>query len=133
MNPTGRDATDYAIRSGSVLQHGGLVSAKEMRERLRLGSHQALGLPFFDKDEVLERAWNSQVIHDVAAANYSFVVAPSDSAWSPRPRTEILVNAKRSLCYFAALQKASARAISRVVWEVELDVTVARPVELPEL
>ncbi len=93
-----------------------------MRRLLGLRPDQRLILLLFDKDKILERLFDPAVVLSIAEAGYDAVVSPSYSAWSPRPRTETMFNAKRSLVYLAALQAAGVHGVPRVVWEVEQDV-----------
>jgi hypothetical protein len=112
----------YAIRWHDAIRQGRVVPAAEIRARLGLRAEQPLVLLPFDRDELLERIWDRITVREIAEADYTLVASPSYSAWTPRPRTELLVNAKRSLSYFQALQDAGARAVPRVVWETERDV-----------
>ena len=112
----------YAIRAAEVVLSRGVVPARAVRERLGLRSEQSLVLLLFDQDGVLERIWNARTVWEIAEAGYTWVVSPSYSVWSPRPRSETLVNAKRSLKYFEALQAVGVSAIPRVAWETEHDV-----------
>jgi hypothetical protein len=117
------DGTAYAIRPAAVLRHGGrVISADEIRNRLGLSSSQVLVLLLFDQDALLEALWAARVVMGIADARFDLVVAPSYSAWTPRPRTELLVNAKRSLVFYRSLLAAGVRAVPRFVWEVERDV-----------
>jgi hypothetical protein len=79
-------------------------------------------LVLFDSDAALERIWNARAFLEIAHAGYDAVVAPSYSAWTPRPRPEMLVSARRSLVYYGMLLDAGVNAIPRLVWEIEHDV-----------
>ena len=112
----------YAIRLFEVLRANRVVPASEIREHLGLAQTQALVLILFDSDATLERIWNARACLEIAHAGYDAVVAPSYSAWIPRPRPELLVSARRSLVYYGLLLDAGVSAIPRLVWELEHDV-----------
>jgi hypothetical protein len=112
----------YAIRLFEVLRANRIVPAAEIREHLGLTDAQALVLILFDSDAALERIWNARAFLELAHAGYDAVVAPSYSAWTPRPRPELLVSARRSLVYYGLLLDAGVNAIPRLVWEIEHDV-----------
>ena len=116
------DGPVYAIRVGDVLRIRGVMHAAEIRERYELRDDQQLILVLFDRDRVLERLWDTDMVTSIALAQYDVVVAPSYSGWMPRPPVELLVNAKRSLAYYAALNEAGANAVPRVLWQAERDV-----------
>lgn len=116
------DAGWYAVRPNAVLRRGRILPASEVRRKLGLRDGQKLMLLLFDRDKILERLFDPAMILSIAEARYDAVVSPSYSAWSPRPRTETLFNAKRSLVYFAAMQLVDVPSVARVVWEVERDV-----------
>jgi hypothetical protein len=77
----------------------------------------------FDRDEVIEKMWTrgAKLIVELAAADYDAIVSPSFSTYTPRPHTEFMINAKRSLIYFSALQTAGSYAIPRAAWIVSHD------------
>jgi hypothetical protein len=108
----------YLLRVSTVLRRKHVLSAEEMRERLDLGSNVRLVLLMFDHDKVLETAWERglQLVEQIASAGYDVVVSPSFSTYWPRPATEFLINSKRSLTYFLALQMQGVQAIPRVAW-----------------
>jgi hypothetical protein len=112
----------YALRPSHVVRQDRIVSAAEIRERLGLDKTQALVLLLFDADELLEELFDPRMILRIAGAGYDLVAAPSYSAWVPRPRPELLVNARRSLAYYQALLDAGVPAIPRFLWEIEHDV-----------
>jgi hypothetical protein len=112
----------YAIRLFEVLRANRIVPAAEIREHLGLAQEQAVVLMLFDSDAALERIWDARAFLEIAHAGYDAVVAPSYSAWTPRPRPELLVSARRSLVYYGLLLDAGVNAIPRLVWEIEHDV-----------
>jgi hypothetical protein len=77
----------------------------------------------FDDDELLESMWTrgANLVRELADAGFDAVVSPSFSTYTPRPRTDFLINTKRSLLYFEALQVAGAYAIPRVAWIISHD------------
>ncbi|WP_445150697.1 hypothetical protein [Baekduia sp. Peel2402] len=116
------DGSVYAVRVRSVLRSKGVMRAAEVRERHELRADQQLILLLFDRDELLERLWTTDMVMSIALARYDVVIAPSYSGWMPRPPVESLVNAKRSLAYYAALNEAGANAVPRMLWQAEHDV-----------
>ncbi len=80
-------------------------------------------LLMFDHDKTLEVAWERglRLVEQIAAAGYDGVISPSFSTYWPRPATEYLINSKRSLIYFAALQANGVQAIPRVAWMTAAD------------
>jgi hypothetical protein len=124
--PSGARLSDavYGMRPSEVLRRDGLYSSDRIRTDLGLEPPQRLMLLLFDKDEILERVWAdaARVLDWLATAQFDLVVAPSYSKWTPRPRTEFLVAAKRSLATFQALQDVGVPAIPRLMWELDHDV-----------
>lgn len=114
----------YAVRAKDVIKKRRVISADEMRERLGLERAQILVLILFDRDEILEDLWEKggPLVWRLAEASYELVVPPSFSTYTPRPRTEFLINARRSMLYFGALQDAQIPTIPRVAWQVTHDV-----------
>jgi len=108
----------YFLRASAVLRKKHVLSAEEMRERLDLAANVRLVLLMFDHDKILEMAWERglRLVEQIAAAGYDGVVSPSFSTYWPRPATEFLINSKRSLIYFSALQAQGVQAIPRVAW-----------------
>jgi hypothetical protein len=108
----------YFLRISAVMRKDRVLSAREMRERLGLTAGVRLLLLMFDRDKVLEVAWERglRLVKQIAAAGYDTVVSPSFSTYWPRPATEFLINSKRSLAYWSALQAEGVRAIPRVTW-----------------
>lgn len=113
----------YAVRARDVIKSKGVISADEMRRRLGLSQDQLLVLLLFDKDALLENMWarSGHLVWQIAEAGYDLVVCPSFSTYTPRPRTEFLINTKRSMLYFEALQRAGARPVARLAWQVSHD------------
>ena len=113
----------YAMRAKDVVKKNRVISAGEMRARLGLREWQLLVLLLFDSDEILEAMWarGAKMVWQLAEAGYDLIVPPSFSTYSPRPRTEFLINVRRSMLYFAALQEAHIPALPRVAWQVSHD------------
>jgi Domain of unknown function (DUF4417) len=114
-----------AVRAKEVIgRRQNVLSAAAFRAKVGLSPRQKLVLLLFDRDEILERIWSegATIVPEIAQAAYDVVVGPSYSTWSPRPRTEFMYNAKRSLVVFAALQMTGAIAVPRVAWTIEADV-----------
>lgn len=113
----------YAIRADDVIGTS-VVAATTVRARVGLRQDQMLVLLLFDEDDILERLWREgrSLFPQIAAAGYNLVVAPSYSAWLPRPRPDFLTSAKRSLVAFEVLQRLHVTAIPRLVWVIEHDV-----------
>ncbi|HET7484444.1 MAG TPA: DUF4417 domain-containing protein [Solirubrobacterales bacterium] len=113
----------YMLRASDVVREHGVLSATEMRERLGLAPSVRLYLLMFDRDKLLEQIWTRglDLIEQIAAAGYSAVISPSFSTYTPRPATEFMINSKRSLLYFVALQKHGICAIPRVAWITSKD------------
>jgi hypothetical protein len=100
--------TGLGVRAHAVIgRRRKVLTTQALRRALSLLDFQALVLLLFDTDEILERLWNEAgaLFPQIAEARFDLVVAPSYSKWSPRPRTEFLIAAKRSLEAFAILQK----------------------------
>lgn len=114
----------YAISIDDVLTRTGIRSAGEIRDFVGLDDSQELVLLLFGRDPLLQRLWREQdtLLKQVAQGGYIRAVAPSYSAWSPRPRVEFMYMAKRSLIVFHRLQELGAQAIPRLVWEIPHDV-----------
>jgi Domain of unknown function (DUF4417) len=113
----------YFIRATEVIKSEGVTSAAEIRRALGLRRNQQLIVLLFDKDELIESMWTrgATLVRELVDAGYDAVVSPSFSTYTPRPRTDFLINAKRSLIYFEALQIAGAYAIPRVAWIISHD------------
>lgn len=113
----------YAVRARDVIKAKHVIAATELRDRIGLEPWQQLILVPFDRDEILEDMWGrgGLLIWQLAEAGYDLVVAPSFSTYTPRPRTEFMINTRRSMLYFRALQDAGAPAIARVAWQVSAD------------
>lgn len=109
---------NYFLRASAVIRKDRVLSADAMRDRLGLTAEVRLYLLMFDHDKILESAWERglQLVEQIAMAGYDGVVSPSFSTYWPRPATEFLINTKRSLLYFSALQAHGVRAIPRVAW-----------------
>lgn len=119
------DETIYGVRAKEVIgRRRNVLPAATLRASVGLAPEQKLALLLFDQDEILERLWNegAKLIPQIAEAAYDLVVSPSYSTWAPRPRTEFLYNAKRSLIVFQALQMKGVSAVPRVTWAIEHDV-----------
>ena len=113
----------YFLRANAVIRSAGVLSADDMRDRLGLASTVRLFLLMFDHDRIRAAAWERglRLVEQIAAAGYDGVVSPSFSTYWPRPATEFLINSKRSLIYFSALQAQGIRAIPRVAWMTTAD------------
>jgi hypothetical protein len=115
----------YAITAGQVIGNRSRpLRAAEVRNIVGLSDDQLLVLLLFGHDKWLERLWDNRhrFIPELALGGYDLIVAPSFSAWEPRPRLEHLYAFKRSMVVFEALQKSGATAISRVAFAVQHDV-----------
>lgn len=108
----------YFLRVSNVIRSNCVLSADEMRDRLGLSESVRLLLLMFDHDRILEVAWERglRLVKQISAAGYDGVVSPSFSTYWPRPATEYLINNKRSLKYYLALQSEGVRTIPRVAW-----------------
>lgn len=100
-----------------------VLAADDLREILDIWGNQGLMLSLFGADELQEEIWlrREQVVAEIAAATYDFVLPPSFSAWSDRPPPDFIVAAKRSLEFFRLLQEAGVRTAPRLVWLSEHD------------
>jgi hypothetical protein len=114
----------YALKAREVVRREGVIPADEMRHTLGLDSGQRLILVLFDDDRLLEQLWarSGKGIWQIAEARYDLVVSPSFSTYIPRPRTAFLINVRRSMLYFKALQDLGIPAIPRVAWHINRDV-----------
>jgi hypothetical protein len=114
----------YALKARDVVRMERVIPADEMRRTLGLHAGQRLILVLFDHDQVLEQLWarSGKGIWQIAEAHYDLVVSPSFSTYIPRPRTEFLINVRRSMLYFRALQHACVPAILRIAWHITHDV-----------
>ncbi len=99
------------------------LSAPQIREMLELpDGKQIVLLALFGHDDYLERLWNERDrISELAGGGFALIVAPSYSAWLPRPRPEYFWASKRSLVIFEALQRLGAPAIPRLTWTIPHD------------
>jgi hypothetical protein len=118
------DEPVYAVRAWEVLRERGVRAADELRSLTGLRPDQQLILLLFDRDALLEQLWQDgvRIIPALARAGYDVIVAPSYSAWTPRPRPEFMYSAKRSLEVFGLLQAHGANVIPRLVWVIPHDV-----------
>ena len=118
-------APAYAITAGQVIgKRARPVAAGEVREMVGLDDDQLLVLLLFGRDEYLEHLWNHReaFLPELAGAGFDLIVAPSYSAWEPRPRPEFLYAAKRSLVVFRILQELGASVVPRAAWAIPHDV-----------
>jgi hypothetical protein len=106
-----------------VVRKSAVTSCHELRQLVGLSDAQQVGLVLFGGDKRLEMLWAWRLVHvpRIAAAGYAPCVPPSYSNYLDRPRTEFLVNAKRSLAYFALLQTHGVPTMPRVAWIIEHD------------
>jgi hypothetical protein len=113
----------YILRASEVVMKSRVKSAAEVREAVGLEGRQKLIVLPFDDDRVIEDMWSREerLIAELAEAAYDAIVAPSFSTYTPRPRTEYLINMRRSMIYFGALQGAGITAIPRLAWNVSHD------------
>jgi len=114
----------YAVTAGQVVgKRRRPLTAAQVRECVGLRDEQRLVLLLFGQDLYLERLWNNAAsfLPEIAAAGFDLIIAPSYSAWEPRPRPELLVAAKRSLLVFERLQELGANAVPRMVWTIPHD------------
>ena len=116
-------APAYLVAVKAVVDRRTVMPAAKLRHITGLSKDVVLGLMLFGKDEALERLWGqrNERVDRIAAAGYDFYVAPSFSNYSPRPRTEFLFNAKRSLYFFELLQDLGVVVIPRVCWLTDWD------------
>jgi hypothetical protein len=117
------DEPVYFIRATEVIKSKQVTTAAEMRRALLLKPEQRLIILFFDDDELIESVWTrgAALVRELVDAGYDAIVSPSFSTYTPRPRTDYMINMKRSLIYFEALQIAGAHAIPRIAWIISHD------------
>ena len=117
------DEPVYFIRATGVIKSNKVTTAAEMRRALLLKPEQRLIVLLFDRDKLIESIWTrgAALVGELVDAGYDAIVCPSFSTYTPRPRTDYMINMKRSLIYFEALQTAGAYAIPRVAWIVSHD------------
>lgn len=118
------DESAYAITAGQVIgRRRQPLRADEVREITGLDEERILALLLFGRDEYLEHLWNhrERFVGELALAGYDLIVAPSFSAWEPRPRLEHLYAFKRSLIIFEMLLEYGAPAVARVGFANETD------------
>lgn len=117
------DEDAYIIRASEVMMKSRVKRAAEVRQALGLRSSQRLIVLPFDRDRVIEAMWSrdERLVVQLAKAGFDAVVAPSFSTYTPRPRTEYLINMRRSMIYFGALQSAGITAIPRLAWNISHD------------
>jgi Domain of unknown function (DUF4417) len=113
----------YILRAAEVVMASRVKTAAEVREALGLRADQRLIVLPFDDDAVIEEMWSREerLIVELAEAGYEAIVAPSFSTYLPRPRTEYLINMRRSMIYFGALQSVGITAVPRLAWNVSHD------------
>lgn len=106
-----------------VVARPSVLGCQQLRELVGLNASQRVGLVLFGKDPILEQLWAWRLVHapQIGAAGYALCVPPSYSNYFDRPRTEFLVNAKRSLVYFKLLQSYGVPTMPRVAWVIEHD------------
>jgi Holliday junction resolvase len=117
------DEPVYFIRATGVIKSNKVTTAAEMRRALLLKPEQRLIVLLFDRDKLIESIWTrgAALVRELVDAGYDAIVCPSFSTYTPRPRTDYMINMKRSLIYFEVLQTAGAHAIPRVAWTVSHD------------
>jgi hypothetical protein len=117
------DEPVYFIRATEVIRSKRVTTAAEMRRALLLKPEQRLVVLLFDRDKLIESIWTrgAALVRELVDAGYDAIVSPSFSTYTPRPRTDYMINMKRSLIYFEALQIAGAHAIPRVAWMISHD------------
>lgn len=117
------DEPVYFIRATEVIKTKRVTAAAEIRRALWMKQDQRLIVLLFDDDELLESMWTrgATLIRELVDAGFDALITPSFSTYTPRPRTDFLINAKRSLLYFKALQIAGANAIPRIAWTISHD------------
>jgi hypothetical protein len=117
------DEPVYFIRATEVIKSSRVTTATALRRALLLKPEQRLIVLLFDDDQLIERIWTrgASLIRELVDAGYDGVISPSFSTYTPRPHTDFMINMKRSLIYFEALQIAGAYAIPRVAWIVSHD------------
>lgn len=113
----------YAVRARDVVKKDRVIPASELRDHLGLRPSQQLILLLFDADTILESMWErgGLLVWQLKEAEYDLVIAPSFSIWSPRPRTEFMINMRRSILYYRALLDTGIAAIPRLGWQVAAD------------
>ncbi|HET7120522.1 MAG TPA: DUF4417 domain-containing protein [Solirubrobacterales bacterium] len=117
------DEPVYFIRATEVIKSSQVTTAAEMRRSLLLKPEQRLVVLLFDRDKLIESIWTrgAPLVRELVDAGYDAIVSPSFSTYTPRPHTDYMINMKRSLIFFEALQIAGAQAIPRVAWIVSHD------------
>jgi Domain of unknown function (DUF4417) len=120
-------ASVYGLRADQVVcvtRRGLHVrTAEDVRHALDLGRSQRLVVLFFTHDALLESYWSRRapLAQKLAQAGFDLVASPSYSTYTPRPRTEHLIELRRSLLFFEALQDAGVVALPRLGWVVPQD------------
>jgi hypothetical protein len=118
----------YGIRADGIVtpRRGDCVvrSAPDLRAGLGLSASQHIAVIFFVRDKLLEACWpkRSALAHALAEAGFDLVIAPSYSTYTPRSRTDHLIELRRSMLFYEALQNAGLTAIPRLGWVVPFDV-----------
>ena len=118
-------ASVYAVSASTVIgRRRTVLKAQQLRSLVGLPPGTPIICQLFGPDPVLERLWAERetLLPQLARAGYSVICSPSYSLWEPRPRSEHLVNVRRSLLVFQELQRLGAPSIPRFAAAVQADV-----------
>jgi hypothetical protein len=92
--------------------------AAQIKAALRLPAKAVVIVSSFQKDCVLERAWDHRrpLVESLAIAGYDLVTVPNFSLWDDDPPLEHRYNIARSLRIFEMLVEAGVPTIPHVSW-----------------
>lgn len=98
-------------------------------DALGLGPEQLAVLVSYAEDPLVERVWTdrARLIEEFAAQRWDLVLAPNFSMYGNQPRTEHLVNFRRSLALASEMAAAGIPAVPNVYWfrKEDLDRVIA--------
>lgn len=107
-----------AVPLDRVGTSGRVNTAAWWRAWLRLPAEAVVIVSSFQKDSVLERAWDHRrpLVESLATAGYDLVTVPNFSLWEGDPPLEHRYNIARSLRMFEMLVEADVPTIPHVSW-----------------
>jgi hypothetical protein len=113
---------------------------------LEAKAHGALGIQGrlavcvgWGKDPLIERFWTNrrEAIPELASLDFDLVVAPNYSCYGNQPRTEHLLNFRRSLLIVQEMADAGIRSVPNLYWfrleDIDRQIEAVRKLNLPSV